>query len=141
MDGLILDDWGLAPLGVQERQDLLEVLDHRCGQRSPLSRHSAAAGGGRQCGGRRRVRVAADPQVLQVEKRDRPAACELRQRPVPALDRLVLDEERRQRLLQELVRLGLRLGLHQRRLRVALGLRHFRIGERLLALQLNSRIS
>src|SRR2546427_2495187 len=61
-------------------------------------------------------------QVFQVEKGDRPAAGELRERAVPALDRLVLDEERREGLLQELVRLGLRLGLDQRRLCVPLGL-------------------
>lgn len=33
-DLLILDDWGLAPLGQAERNDLLEVLDDRVGTRS-----------------------------------------------------------------------------------------------------------
>ena len=33
---LILDDWGLAPLGQAERNDLLEVLDDRVGTRSTL---------------------------------------------------------------------------------------------------------
>jgi hypothetical protein len=60
-------------------------------------------------------------QVLQAEKRDRPTASELRQRAVPPLNRLVLDEEGRERLLQELVRLGLRLGLDERRLRETCG--------------------
>ncbi len=35
-DLLILDDWGLAPLGQAERNDLLEVLDVRVGTRSTL---------------------------------------------------------------------------------------------------------
>ncbi len=35
-DLLILDDWGLAPLGQAERNDLLEVLDDRVGTRSTL---------------------------------------------------------------------------------------------------------
>src|SRR5207253_8494250 len=68
-------------------------------------------------------------QVFQVEKGDRPAAGELRERAVPALDRLVLDEERREGLLQELVRLGLRLGLEHRRLCVPLGLGDLRLRE------------
>src|SRR5439155_26540334 len=79
-------------------------------------------------------------QVFQVEKGDRPAAGELRERAVPALDRLVLDEERREGLLQELVRLGLRLGLDQRRLCVPLGLGDLRLREGLLALQLVLRL-
>jgi DNA replication protein DnaC len=35
-DLLILDDWGLAPLGERERRDLLEVLEDRSGQRATL---------------------------------------------------------------------------------------------------------
>jgi DNA replication protein DnaC len=35
-DVLILDDWGLAPLGPQERQDLLEVIEDRHGERSTV---------------------------------------------------------------------------------------------------------
>jgi DNA replication protein DnaC len=35
-DLLILDDWGLAPLGQTERNDLLEVLDDRVGTRSTV---------------------------------------------------------------------------------------------------------
>jgi DNA replication protein DnaC len=35
-DLLILDDWGLAPLGQAERNDLLEVLDDRVGTRATL---------------------------------------------------------------------------------------------------------
>lgn len=35
-DVLILDDWGLAPLGPQERQDLLEVIEDRHGERSTI---------------------------------------------------------------------------------------------------------
>jgi DNA replication protein DnaC len=35
-DLLILDDWGLAPLGQPERNDLLEILDDRVGNRSTL---------------------------------------------------------------------------------------------------------
>lgn len=35
-DLLILDDWGLAPLGQAERNDLLEVLDDRVGSRATL---------------------------------------------------------------------------------------------------------
>src|SRR5206468_7703810 len=86
-----------------------------------------------------RVRLAR-AEVLQVQEGDRAAAGELGQGAVPAVDRLVLDEERRERLLEEAVRLGLRLGLHQGRLRVALRLRHLRLGERLLALQLVLRL-
>jgi DNA replication protein DnaC len=35
-DVLILDDWGLSPLGPQERQDLLEVIEDRHGDRSTI---------------------------------------------------------------------------------------------------------
>ena len=35
-DVLILDDWGLAPLGPQERQDILEVIEDRHGERSTI---------------------------------------------------------------------------------------------------------
>lgn len=35
-DLLILDDWGLAPLGDRERRDLLEVLEDRHGRRATL---------------------------------------------------------------------------------------------------------
>jgi DNA replication protein DnaC len=35
-DVLILDDWGLVPLGTQERQDLLEVIEDRHGERSTI---------------------------------------------------------------------------------------------------------
>lgn len=35
-DLLILDDWGLAPLNLSERNDLLEILDDRVGSRSTL---------------------------------------------------------------------------------------------------------
>ncbi|HZP43529.1 MAG TPA: ATP-binding protein [Candidatus Binatia bacterium] len=38
IDVLILDDWGLTPLGAQERHDLLDVLEDRCGERSTLDR-------------------------------------------------------------------------------------------------------
>ena len=33
---LILDDWGLEPLGPQARHDLLEILEDRYGRRSTL---------------------------------------------------------------------------------------------------------
>ncbi len=33
---LLLDDWGLAPLGDQERRDILEVLEDRTGARATL---------------------------------------------------------------------------------------------------------
>jgi len=33
---LILDDWGLAPLGDRERRDLLEVVEERVGRRATL---------------------------------------------------------------------------------------------------------
>jgi DNA replication protein DnaC len=33
---LILDDWGLAPLGDRERRDLLEVIDDRNGRRATI---------------------------------------------------------------------------------------------------------
>lgn len=36
MDVLALDDWGLRPIGEQERHDLLEVLEDRYGERSTL---------------------------------------------------------------------------------------------------------
>jgi len=36
IDVLILDDWGLTPLGAQERHDLLEVLEDRCGERATI---------------------------------------------------------------------------------------------------------
>jgi DNA replication protein DnaC len=35
-DLLVLDDWGLAPLGPKERQDLLEVIEDRHGERSTV---------------------------------------------------------------------------------------------------------
>lgn len=35
-DLLILDDWGLAPLGDRERRDLLEVVEDRVGRRATL---------------------------------------------------------------------------------------------------------
>jgi DNA replication protein DnaC len=35
-DVLILDDWGLAPLGDQQRRDVLEVLEDRHGMRSTV---------------------------------------------------------------------------------------------------------
>ncbi|MEX5452025.1 ATP-binding protein, partial [Stutzerimonas stutzeri] len=35
-DLLILDDWGLAPFTVEQRRDMLELLDDRYGQRSTL---------------------------------------------------------------------------------------------------------
>ena len=35
-DVLILDDWGLAPLGAQERQDLLEVIEDRHSEHSTI---------------------------------------------------------------------------------------------------------
>lgn len=35
-DVLVLDDWGLAPLGESERRDLLEILDDRHGLRSTI---------------------------------------------------------------------------------------------------------
>ncbi len=36
VDLLILDDWGLAPVGAVERRDLLEILEDRYGSRSTL---------------------------------------------------------------------------------------------------------
>jgi len=36
MDVLILDDWALRPVSEQERHDLLEILEDRCGARSTL---------------------------------------------------------------------------------------------------------
>jgi len=35
-DLLVLDDWGLAPLGDRERRDLLEVIEDRTGRRATL---------------------------------------------------------------------------------------------------------
>ena len=35
-DLLILDDWGLAPLGDRERRDLLELIEDRVGRRATL---------------------------------------------------------------------------------------------------------
>jgi len=35
-DILILDDWGLAPIGAPERRDILEILEDRYGQRSTI---------------------------------------------------------------------------------------------------------
>jgi DNA replication protein DnaC len=35
-DLLILDDWGLAPLGDVERRDLLEILEDRYGRKATL---------------------------------------------------------------------------------------------------------
>jgi DNA replication protein DnaC len=35
-DLLIIDDWGLAPLSTQDRQDLLEILEDRYGLRSTI---------------------------------------------------------------------------------------------------------
>ncbi|HME68713.1 MAG TPA: IS21-like element helper ATPase IstB [Myxococcota bacterium] len=36
IDLLVLDDWGLAPVGEMERRDLLEILEDRHGNRSTL---------------------------------------------------------------------------------------------------------
>lgn len=36
LDVLVLDDLAIAPIGAQERQDLLELLDDRVGSRSTL---------------------------------------------------------------------------------------------------------
>ena len=36
MDLLILDDWGLAPIGDRERRDLLEMIEDRTGRRATL---------------------------------------------------------------------------------------------------------
>jgi DNA replication protein DnaC len=35
-DVLVLDEWGLAPLGDNERRDILEILDDRYGRRSTI---------------------------------------------------------------------------------------------------------
>ena len=35
-DLLVLDDWGLAPLGDRERRDLLEIIEDRTGRRATL---------------------------------------------------------------------------------------------------------
>src|SRR5438477_106462 len=51
----------------------------------------------------------------EVHERNRAASRELRQNAVPAVNRLRLDEQRVQRLLEEAVRLGLRFGLDERR--------------------------
>src|SRR5882724_2828864 len=110
------------------------------GTRSPRLTQALAGAPRRGCSAPgARVRVAR-AELLQVQEGHRAAAGELGQGAVPAVDRLVLDEERCERLLEEPVRLGLRLGLDQCRLRVALRLRHLRLGERLLALQLVLRL-
>jgi DNA replication protein DnaC len=36
MDVLVIDDWGLSPLGEVERHDLLEIMDDRYGTRSTI---------------------------------------------------------------------------------------------------------
>lgn len=36
VDLLVLDDWGLAPLGAEGRRDLMEVIDDRHGRRSTI---------------------------------------------------------------------------------------------------------
>ena len=36
IDVLLLDDWGLHKPAVQERNDLLEILEDRCGKRATL---------------------------------------------------------------------------------------------------------
>jgi len=36
IDVLVLDDWGIAPVGDLERSDLLEVIEDRHGNRSTL---------------------------------------------------------------------------------------------------------
>ena len=36
IDLIVLDDWGLPPLGGSERRDLLEILEDRYGRRSTL---------------------------------------------------------------------------------------------------------
>lgn len=36
VDVLVIDDWGLAPVGDRERRDLLEVLEDRYGRRSTI---------------------------------------------------------------------------------------------------------
>jgi len=36
VDLLILDDWGLAPMTPEQRRDLLEVLDDRCGRAATI---------------------------------------------------------------------------------------------------------
>lgn len=33
---LVLDDWGITPLGAQEGRDMLEVIDDRAGTRSTV---------------------------------------------------------------------------------------------------------
>ena len=35
-DVLVIDEWGLAPLGDNERRDILEILDDRYGRRSTI---------------------------------------------------------------------------------------------------------
>jgi DNA replication protein DnaC len=35
-DVLVLDDWGLVPVGDQERHDLLEILEDRCDTRATI---------------------------------------------------------------------------------------------------------
>lgn len=36
IDVMVIDDWGLSAAGEQERQDLLELLEDRCGTRSTI---------------------------------------------------------------------------------------------------------
>lgn len=36
VDVLVLDDWGLARLNAEERGDLLEIMEDRCGLRSTI---------------------------------------------------------------------------------------------------------
>jgi DNA replication protein DnaC len=43
-DVLVIDDFALAPLSDTERNDLLELLDDRCGSRSTVVHQPAPAG-------------------------------------------------------------------------------------------------
>jgi DNA replication protein DnaC len=36
VDLLILDDWGLEPLGADQRHDMMEIVEERCGRKSTL---------------------------------------------------------------------------------------------------------
>src|ERR1700733_5357618 len=36
VDLLILDDWGLEPLGAEQRHDMMEIVEERCGRKSTL---------------------------------------------------------------------------------------------------------
>ena len=36
VDVLILDDWGMTPLGPGERRDMSELMEDRCGERSTI---------------------------------------------------------------------------------------------------------